>query len=80
MLRMNYGEDYSEYVKNPILARHIELINTLSNDRVFCILHTNEDGFFIEECCDNYYSHILTREECVELSNMFKEIAEELGG
>lgn len=31
------------------------------------------------ECCDECFYHDLTKEECVKLSELFKEIAENFG-
>ena len=31
------------------------------------------------ECCDYCFGHDLTKEECKELSEVFRELAEELG-
>lgn len=76
--RLSYGEDASEYVKHPVLLKHLELLRTLMEDRVMCVFHSKNDGFWMEECCDNYYCHTLTRDECLELSEMFKEIAENM--
>lgn len=64
-----------EYFQHPALCKHIMLLDRLVTDRVFGVFYTEEDGFNIQECCDDWYSHELTKEECLELSEMFKEIA-----
>lgn len=71
-----YDSYFNELIdNNAILQKYVHLLKTLSNDRVMCVGH-NDDGFFIIECCDEYFGHDLTKEECLELSEMFKEIAE----
>ncbi len=78
MLILGGGANYDEYVQHPVLAKHFDLIENISYDRVFGVFHDEEKGFWIEECCDNYFTHSLTKEECLELSEMFKEIADVL--
>jgi hypothetical protein len=63
---------------NKILLKHENLLKTLSDDRVMIVCHSDESGYYIEECCDEWYSHDLTKEECLELSELFKEIAENI--
>ena len=75
-LYLGCGANYAEYVQHPVLAKHFDLIKDLAYDRTFGVFYDEEDGFWIEECCDNYFNHTLTKEECLELSEMFKEIAE----
>lgn len=76
--RLSYGEDAREYVKHPILHEHRELLKRFMEDRVMCIFHSDKDGFWMEECCDNYYCHTLTKDECLELSELFGKIANKL--
>ena len=46
-------------------------------DRVFS-LEWNEENITLMECCDYCFGHDLTKEECKELSEVFRELAEEL--
>jgi hypothetical protein len=78
-LYLGGGANYGEYVQHPVLAKHFDLIEGLAYDRVFGIFYDKEDGFWIEECCDNWFKHALTKEECLELSEMFAEVAEAIG-
>lgn len=78
-LYLGGGANYGEYVQHPVLAKHFDLIESLAYDRVFGIFYDKEDGFWIEECCDNWFKHALTKEECLELSEMFAEVAEAIG-
>lgn len=68
----NYITDNSS-----VLQTHKKLLKALSDDRVMCVGY-GESGndYYIMECCDEWYSHYLTKEECLELSKMFQEIAE----
>lgn len=72
------GENYMDRLRHPVLLRHFKLIKRLAQERIFVLLHDRIDGFWIEECCDNWFSHELTKEECLELSELFQEIANEL--
>ena len=78
-LYLGGGANYGEYVQHPVLAKHFDLIEGLAYDRVFGIFYDKEDGFWIEECCDNWFKHTLAKEECLELSEMFAEVAEAIG-
>ena len=73
--RLSYGENITEYVKHPVLHKHRELLRDFEHHRIFCVYHSESDGFYIEESCDYYYNHILTKEDCLKLSEMFKDIA-----
>ena len=75
-LRLPVGENVTEYIKHPALYKHKELLKELVDNRIFWVYHADGYGFLIEECCDNYFSYELTKEQCLELSEMFKEIAE----
>ena len=75
-LRLPVGENVTEYIKHPALYKHKELLKELVGNRIFWVYHAGGPKFRIEECCDNYYSFTLTKKQCLELSEMFKEIAE----
>ena len=64
---------------NKILLKHIDLLKSLSRDRIMCVGYEQNGNFYIMECCDEYFYHDLTKEECFELSELFKEIAEVIG-
>lgn len=69
-------ECYEEY-KHPVLEKHRPILETLMNERVFAVWKT-ENGFCITECCDEYFCHVLNTDDCLELSALFKDLAEEL--
>ena len=76
---LEYNDNHSEQTRHPIIQKHKELLQKIEEDRVFSIFQ--RDGvFYIAEECDMYFSHVLTKEECLELSELFKEIAEEYEG
>lgn len=73
-----YG-DVDVYINgNKTLQKHRDLLKTLCSDRVMCVGYEDDDTFFMQECCDEWYYHNLTREECIELSELFKELAQEI--
>lgn len=58
------------------LRKHEKLLKQIEEDRVFSIFR-QEGGFYIAEECDMWFSHRLTKKECMELSELFKEMVEE---
>ena len=36
----------------------------------------NNNGLYLRECCDEYFTHNLTKVECLELSELFNELAD----
>ncbi len=64
---------------NEVLQNHRGLLKILSDNRIMCVGYEPHGKFYIQECCDGWYYHNLTKEECLELSDMFKEIAETIG-
>lgn len=76
-----YQGDFKFVTRHPVLEKHIELLQELNDDRVMCICYQeNKEGkeFYIEEQCDEWFHHTLTKEECIELSELFKEIADSI--
>lgn len=76
-----YSGDFNLVTKHPILQKHIGLLRQLNNDRVMCVCYQeneNDKEFYIEEQCDEWFAHILTKEECIELSELFREIADNI--
>ena len=63
---------------NKTLENHKGLLKTLSNDRVMCVGYRDDGSYYLLECCDEYFGHNLTKEECIELSELFKEIADDI--
>lgn len=64
---------------HPILQKHIDILETLDDDRIMCVCYDGkQNNFYIIECCDEWFYHTLTKEDCIKLSEMFKEIAEVL--
>lgn len=75
-----FERDFNYIISNcPVLQTHKKLLKILSDDRVMCIGYEEDgSGYYIMECCDEWYYHNLAKEECIELSEMFKEIAENI--
>ena len=57
--------------------KYAKVLETLSRDRIFSIIR-KEDGFYIFENCDEYFSHKLTKKECEDLSELFLQISSEI--
>lgn len=72
---LGWGQ-YEEY-DHPILRKHKTTIETLIQERVFTV-KKSEKGFCVMECCDEYFSHDLTRSDCLELAALFEDLAKEL--
>lgn len=70
--------DFNYEIDNPVLQKHKELLRKLAIDsRVVCVCsEEGNNGFYLRECCDEYFTHDLTKEECSELSELFKELAD----
>lgn len=62
--------------RNVVLKKHKTLLKVLSDDKTMMVCYDENEGYYIMECCDEWYYHNLTKEECIELSELFKEIAE----
>lgn len=75
-----FESEFKESTVDDILQKHKDLLEVLSMDsRVICVCKDNENNeFYLEECCDNYFRHTLTKEECIELSELFREIANKI--
>lgn len=72
--------EFNELINDEVLQNHKKLLKTLAMDsRVVCICKdNNNNNFYLQECCDDYFAHILMKNECIELSELFKDISEKL--
>lgn len=71
--------NYDQYKDKEVVKKHEQLLKQLGEkDRVFS-LEWNGENITLMECCDYCFGHDLTKEECKELSEVFRELAEELG-
>lgn len=76
-----YQSDFEFVTQHPILQKHIGILERLNDDRIMCVCYEENEKhkeFYIEEQCDEYFNHTLTKEECIELSELFKEIADSI--
>lgn len=74
-----YRSDFNLATKHPILEKHIDLLDKLNDDRVMCVCYRESNKhFYIEEQCDEWFAHTLTKDECIELSELFREIADSI--
>lgn len=49
-------------------------LKKINSERVFSIQNQNDEFWLVEEC-DEYFLHELTKQDCLELSELFPEIA-----
>lgn len=76
MLGYHYDDSRDTQIRNPIIQKHKKMLSRIANAGVFALLYNTPNNFFLLECCDGYYAFDLNREDCLELSEMFKELAE----
>ena len=67
---------YTDKLKK-ILDDYSDIQFKFIDDRVFCI-DVDENGIELIEQCDGYYSHKLTKQDCFDLSELFKKLGDEL--
>ena len=56
------------------LLKKTEEVEKINSERVFSIQNQNDEFWLVEEC-DEYFFHELTKQDCLELSELFAEIA-----
>lgn len=70
---------FRDYTNHPILQKYIDVLSRLDDERVMCVCYEKDKSeFSITECCDEWFTYYLTKEDCIELSELFREIAEEI--
>ena len=62
-----------ERLKN-VLTKYQDILGVFYNANIFS-LFIDDGKIHIEEACDDYYAHALTKDECNRLSEMFRDIA-----
>ena len=60
--------NYSEFEK------YRTVLEKINSERAFSIQNKNDEFWLVEEC-DEYFLHELTKQDCLELSELFSEIA-----
>lgn len=73
---LEYNDNHSEQTRHPIIQKHKELLQRIADRRIVGIVYSDGE-FGMLECCDGYFYYGLTKPECLELSELFKEMAEE---
>ena len=58
----------------PEFEKYIKVLEKINSERVFSIQNQNDEFWLVEEC-DEYFLHELTKQDCLELSELFSEIA-----
>lgn len=68
---------FRDETNHPVLQKHIDMLSKIDDERVMCVCYDKEkNAFSITECCDEWFTYHLTKEDCIELSALFREIAE----
>lgn len=77
-INMMFERDFTESIDDEILQKHKTLLKELSMDSsVVCVCKDNESNhYYLMECCDQYFTYTLSKDVCMELSELFKEIAD----
>lgn len=70
--------DKNEQLQYPIIQKYRRILEKTSDNRVFALLADSEKEFFLLECCDSFFSMDLEVTDCLELSKLFQELAEQL--
>jgi len=72
-----YGESA---VYNETLLKHKNIINILAEDEnIFNVMFREDLGIYqIHERCDDYFTTFLNHEMCMQLSEMFGDIAKDI--
>lgn len=70
------GQDFNYVIKHPVLQKHRDLLWKLTTDRIMCVCLQDKSNVYLMECCDEYFTHDLTKAECLELSELFKELCD----
>lgn len=73
-----FNFDKDEQLQHPIIQRYRKVLKKTSDDGVFILMADGEKELFLLECCDNFFHMDLEKEDCLELSALFKDLAEEL--
>lgn len=76
MHELDFDDD--KQLRHPIIQKHKELLQKLSDERVFSVFTREDNGFQLIECCDLWFGYDLNVKDCKELSKLFNEIAEEI--
>lgn len=72
-----YLSDFEYNTDHPLLQKYEEINFKLSDDRTVTICYDEgTNTFCLQEGCDDYYKHDLTKEDCITLSDLFKELSE----
>lgn len=70
---MNNSEIEQKFLD--ILSRHFDIVNKLHAERIITISH-HDGKVELTEACDDWYTSKLSKSECLEISELFKELAD----
>lgn len=77
MHELNFDTD--EQLQHPVIQKYKKLLQRVSDERVFTVTYEGNATFGLMECCDACFGYDLTKEDCLELAELFKELAEACG-
>lgn len=72
---LNFDRDTE--LQHPIIQKHRKILEKTSNERVFTVM-LNGNELSLMECCDECFCMELNTTDCLELSKLFQDLAEEL--
>lgn len=78
MFGCDYGNKNDTQIRHEIIQKHRELLSKISRSGTVSLLCDEPKRFFLLEACDGYYYYDLNKADCLELSEIFREIAEEI--
>jgi hypothetical protein len=68
--------EFDNYTNHDVLKKHDKINSELSDDRVLAVCFDPEyKKFYLIEGCDDYFRHELTKEDCLDLANLFTDLA-----
>lgn len=59
-----------------IMQKHIDILDTLQEQKIFGLFfNTKQNSVEIYEECDQCYSMNLTKQNCLDIANLFNELS-----
>lgn len=77
MTNDNFNKDDYYFTNDSTLRKHRDIISKMEKERVFSIQRYQHNGRYnISEACDNWFNIDLSKEDCLQLAELFKDLAE----
>lgn len=71
------GGFMNEKIEN-VLEKHKEILFRLESAQIFTLEGYSDGSLCIREMCDEWFNTDLSKEECIKLSELFKDLGEVL--